>query len=208
MLDCIWDCIDVSSPHTYKLPVPPHLLQDTDYIKISRYPLKIDSDDEKFLDVYGTYPVEIHESTIEGAGRGVFASIFLPKGMTIAVYGCSVVPRFSRKHGDFVYAMEYDSNYTMLGFSNPTSKCGVAQLLNDRFHPITEKDFEGYSSKNSESEYNVDAYRKNPYLFITTRDVYEGEELFFQYGEDYWRYFNKYYATECGGRIRGSDCLE
>lgn len=107
----------------------------------------------------------IHVDTSPKGGYGVFASKFIPKGTEIEVARLLPLPPYDRKK--MTELPKYDYNY-----SDDTT-CIV---------------FGFGSLYNHSADVNVEYYIDDKDLmhYTTTRDVQPGEELFVNYGDDYF----------------------
>jgi hypothetical protein len=125
--------------------------------------------------------LDLKPSTIPNAGLGVFAKANIPEGIIIAEYRGAI---FLNEHLNIMHL-----NDKCVSLSEDTFIAGtncIAGFINDII------DFEE-SKKNKkiilipELEYNCFIKRSHHKMFvITKREIKEGEEIFIQYGNDYW----------------------
>lgn len=137
---------------------------------------------------------EIKTSTIPGAGRGVFALKPIPKNVCIMMYSgvlyTSQVFEKRIKETDCKYILEaVDSDRrTKYIDCNPTlispEHCGPAGFLNDCQNPY-QRAVLTHLDKKVMRHLGYNVYFDN-YELYTLRHIQPGEELFVDYGDDYW----------------------
>jgi hypothetical protein len=125
--------------------------------------------------------LQLKPSTIPNAGIGVFAKADIPEGVIIAEYRGAI---FLSEHLNVLTMNDRGINLNQDAFI-AGNNC-VAGFINDIV------DFEE-SQKNKRIilipglEYNCFYKRSHHKMFvITQRDIKEGEELFVEYGNEYW----------------------
>ena len=131
--------------------------------------------------------LRVKKSSVEGAGKGVFAKVDLPKGARVAEY-TGVVCR------DEDYAYDNEGDYVIL-FSIGKGRvidprkgnAGVAHFINHSCEP------------------NCHAFQEGDRIFIETlRRMKAGEELFYNYDVRLGRRANaedrRKYACRCGSK--------
>lgn len=114
---------------------------------------------------------EIRTSTIEGAGMGLFAKCALREEDTIGYYTGEVITEKEFHHADrpfSAYVLWVCSNHIIIG-EGP--KAGYTRFINHSDKP---------------NAFLVVSSRWKSARFETLRDIEPGEEIFFNYGEDYW----------------------
>ena len=120
--------------------------------------------------------LELKDSTINRAGRGVFARMLVPGNTVVCNY-----------EGIFVCAAsltpeEYDRNWYLWD-------TGYNSLLIDASDP-SNSNFARYINHNKEDLVNLYAVRHVPnclpvIAYVSKRDIQVGEELFVSYGDEY-----------------------
>lgn len=142
--------------------------------------------------------VEVRSSTIDGAGRGVFAIQTFRQGEYICSYvGSNKAP--SNLH-EFCYSLRSPSGVWKVG--NPSSLSDVGHIINDGASFCLDESwrddtgiFRVSSPKvvSSINEYLRSSQEKANVCFVDSsfrvhamRDINAGEELFYSYGVDYW----------------------
>lgn len=151
------------------------------------------------------FPVEIRESLIDGAGRGVFAIRNFDSGEYVCFYDGIIKSSGEIKsceENDFSLNCP-DSNRILVGFRKPRDPLGVGQIINDavRFELRSEWKRSDYCFCLSDQRIDnaIEQYMKNsleranvvfvkgkfPRLFAK-RSIHAGEELYYPYGSNYW----------------------
>ena len=143
--------------------------------------------------------VYIAPSTIQGAGRGVFANKNFKRGDYLAFYDGTIIDNTHEiTEQERIYALPLDDKtHRIIGFKQPTNKDGVAQLINDYvrfvFPDIYElSDFvRKIGHYFMESLNNSNVFTKSRKIgeqinFYASEDLKKGQELFFTYGTRYW----------------------
>lgn len=127
--------------------------------------------------IYGSFTVRT--SKIPGAGKGLFADGFLKKGSVLGRYEGTL------HRGDFSdnpYSFETDDGIIIL----PSEEC-IFRYINDLVHLEASK--RAGELRYHQGRYNVDWEEKFGHVFIITKcDIHPGDELYIDYGEDYWLY--------------------
>jgi len=139
------------------------------------------------------FDIYLKESSIPNAGFGVFTKDFIPKGAMIDEYVGDV---FMDMSVFSAYAFSVSEKVTIDAYALP--RCYMA-MLNDASHMSKQKVKKGkktvsimpefYSDKNgvilaNNCEFLV---KHNRVFVLASRDIMPEEELFIDYGEDYWR---------------------
>lgn len=157
--------------------------------------------------------VHVNKSRI-CSGKGVFASVFLPKGSFVSAYAGRRISKnddgihnrtreskIMRATSAYVYKLRDGSKIDGMqrhGGNRWWSAHGVAHLLNDAVHP----DVSGHDNNCDFQEISVPVSKKrtvdgrvrkrradgvvNRIYVVTTRNVKAGEELLVSYGVSYW----------------------
>jgi len=122
----------------------------------------------------------VKESTISGAGLGTFATQFIPKNIDLGKY-----------YGIISKIEPVDTTYTW----NILKK---DEYMNEYVEFIDGTDFKENNplryvngAKNEDERKLLNTVMKNQegnIHYYTSRDIYEGEELFIDYGVNYWKH--------------------
>ena len=150
--------------------------------------------------------VRLAQSTLPGAGRGVFVTLDLPDGAWVTPYSGRDLSMEGTKYPDrdfdaetelspleLDYALDAPSKCggrTRVGVSRPGLGDGVAQLCNDAIH-------EHVTGQRNNCEF--DWHGGEPYL-RTTRPVSAGEELLVEYHISYWLHPSRWGGLPVGTR--------
>lgn len=123
--------------------------------------------------------MKIKESTIDGAGLGTFAEQFIPKNTDLGKY-----------YGKISKEMPIDTTYTWTMFK--TDKFGniFKEFIDGKdFKENNPLRYVNAPKNNQESSLiNTEMVQKEGNIhYLTSRDIYKGEELFISYGDGYWR---------------------
>lgn len=120
--------------------------------------------------------VTVKDSLLPGAGKGLFARNFIPKGMLIVEYKGNVTNWRDVKHNDgnngYIY---YVSRNYVIDASR--TKSALARYANDARGIGRMK---GLSNNAEYVELGKKVYIKS------TKDIKAGEEIFVGYGKEYW----------------------
>ena len=149
--------------------------------------------DKKAQENEGIY---VKKSTIPDAGNGVFAKRFIPKGEKIIRYRGRIL------NGDQVMI---ENNYVkdrlfQLRFSHDVKENlfifndGLASKINDniKFEKYSAEDVTNYLERRQFKRHENTKLnckfevKKNRVYTIATQDIYKDEELFLDYGFNYW----------------------
>lgn len=119
--------------------------------------------------------LQIRKSTIEGAGKGLFTTVFIPHGTVIIEYTGDVVTWKEVED-------EYDNDYIYY--------VNAKVVINARHRPDSLgryiNDAEGF--KRVKGRHNNCIFRKDGHrVYIhATKDIEARSELFVSYGHEYW----------------------
>jgi len=122
--------------------------------------------------------LEVKDSTLPGAGRGLFTKVFVPKGTRITEYKGKVMTWKQAQ------ALPDEHNGYVFWFSNQRvidawqSPKGVAHFANDA------KGIVRKAGVVNNSEYETE---KGKCYIVATRNIPAGSEIFVGYGGEYWR---------------------
>lgn len=130
-------------------------------------------------------------SNIEGGGRGVFSSINVPKGEIIAEYKGQIYPpnaqlsdeqiRYSFTFPDYSIIVPYDN--TIARYINDTIDLRKTIQKGDLIYNKNKYNVDWLQIEDEDSSNPISNFR----LFIvTTKNIKKGDELFIDYGIDYW----------------------
>jgi SET domain-containing protein len=124
--------------------------------------------------------LEVKESNIPGAGKGLFTSKFIPKGSRIVEYkGRIRTWKEVEFEDDNLYIFYVTRNHIIDGSSYKKS---VARYINDA------KGLKKIKGLNNNAEFVRDGLR----IFVdATRDISAGAEIFVGYGAKYWQVIRK-----------------
>ena len=114
---------------------------------------------------------EVRRSTIEGAGKGLFTNVAIRTDDTIGYYTGEVIDEdeFNRSDRPFsAYALWVSRSHIIIG-EGP--KANHTRFINHSDEP---------------NAFLVVSTRWKTARFEALRDIQAGEEIFFDYGEDYW----------------------
>jgi len=119
--------------------------------------------------------LEIKESGIPGAGKGLFTTVLIPKGTRIVEYKGSVTTWDAVRHdatNAYIYFLK--PNYVIDARDHPKS---MARYVNDAQGLVRCKD------KRNNARFVADGLR----VFIEAiKDIQPGEEIYVAYGQKYW----------------------
>jgi SET domain-containing protein len=108
--------------------------------------------------------MEIRQSNLPDAGRGVFTKAFIPKGAFLGYYRGKIVNLDKVKDADYVLSLE-----------DGTSICGK-----------NSNHFSALLNCPTATQYSANVTFTPDGKLETVRDVKAGEELFVDYGRAYW----------------------
>jgi len=145
--------------------------------------------------------LEIKKSKKENAGNGVFTTKSYKKGEYVCFYDGE--ERNIQSEKDFSYSINnpYDNKVRIGFYDSVRNKDGVGQFINDYcmfdLSDNLRDDMGFYKLNNISIDYKMELYEnisldnsnvvlKENFKFLTKRDINLGEELYFNYGLDYW----------------------
>jgi hypothetical protein len=117
------------------------------------------------------YKLSLKQSKIKDAGLGVFAEEFIPKGKLIGNYDGKMIQR-KKKHFDPDYSMEINEKYVVDGSYYPRP---LTSMINDTYK----------TKKKYNCEFIVRESKKRVEVH-SIRPIAEGDELYIDYGNEYW----------------------
>ncbi|HUC80898.1 MAG TPA: SET domain-containing protein-lysine N-methyltransferase [Flavisolibacter sp.] len=119
--------------------------------------------------------LEIKDSGIPGAGKGLFTNVFIPKGTRIVEYKGSVTTWDAvRNDATNAYIYFLKPNYVIDARDHPKS---LARYVNDAQGLVRSKE------RWNNAKFTPDGLR----VFVeATKDIQPGEEIFVSYGKKYW----------------------
>jgi SET domain-containing protein len=125
-----------------------------------------------------TWSLEVRESGIHEAGRGLFTLEDIPKDVFIGYYE-GTITRDPKKLS--LYSFEISPKYVIDALAYP--RCYLA-MVND--------------ARNSKFKYNCEfrmeshkSVKKRKIALYSTKKILKGSELFANYGDDYWNTVSK-----------------
>jgi SET domain-containing protein len=120
--------------------------------------------------------LEIKESNIPGAGKGLFTTEFIPKGTRIVEYKGRIRTWKDVKNEDGNYYIFYVTRNRIIDGSNYLKS--FARYINDA------KGLKKIKGLNNNTEFVRDGLK----VFVeATRNIPAGTELFVGYGKEYWQ---------------------
>lgn len=144
--------------------------------------------------------VYVAKSSLPDAGRGVFAG----QDFTVDDY-LMYYDGYIKENDNFmtskeeVYAICVENNKTLIGYSKPRHKFGIAQLCNDYCCPKVSEELSFVSLEHrvkllavsfleylSESLKHENIVSDDNISFCTKYNIKKGDEFFFHYGICYW----------------------
>ncbi len=124
--------------------------------------------------------LEVKESNIPGAGRGLFTSKFIPKGTRIVEYKGKIRTWKEVRHDDGNYYIFFVTQNHIIDAA--TYKKTLARYINDA------KGLKKIKGLNNNTEFVCDNLR----VFVeSTRDIAAHAEIFAGYGKEYWQVIRK-----------------
>ncbi len=120
--------------------------------------------------------VEVKESTLPNAGKGLFAKDFIPKGSLIVEYKGKITnwKEVDDKDGNNGY-IYYVKKHHVIDASR--HRGALARYANDA------KGLQREKGINNNAEYVEDGLQ----VFIKSKkDIYPGQEILVEYGKEYW----------------------
>ena len=151
--------------------------------------------------------VELKQSNIPGAGRGVFATKNIKVGDLITFYPADYIcykyktgeyiiltSEIAHKAGykdtdcNFEYCLRVDNNYSVIGDPRIcNNNTYIGHLINDGYLPSkTDTSVEYYLNSSKKSNCCFHSINGLQMVIIATKDINIGEELYITYGHKYW----------------------
>ncbi|HEX8277675.1 MAG TPA: SET domain-containing protein-lysine N-methyltransferase [Segetibacter sp.] len=119
--------------------------------------------------------LEVKESTIPGAGKGLFTNQFIPKGSKIAEYKGKIRTWKEVQYDDTNYYIFHVNENHVIDAGR--HKKSLARYINDA------KGLKKIKGLKNNAEFVVDGLK----VFVqATRDIAAGAEIFVGYGKEYW----------------------
>lgn len=124
----------------------------------------------------------VKRSTIAGAGRGLFAKTFIPKGSVITEYKGKITTWEEADHADGtnLYIYYVSKNHVIDAKGNTEA---FAHFANDA------KGATKMKGVVNNAEYRVSGKRV---FVVAIKNIAAGEEIFISYGKQYWDTLKKY----------------
>jgi SET domain-containing protein len=126
--------------------------------------------------------LQVKRSRIRGAGKGLFTSVFIPKGTKISEYKGRISTWNDARHeeGNNAYIFYLNRNHVI---DAKGSKLSLAHFANDG------KGLNRDKANTNNAKYITEGKR----VYIeATRDIEPGEEILVGYGKEYWDTIRKY----------------
>lgn len=124
--------------------------------------------------------LEIKESNIEGAGKGLFTNKFIPKGTRIAEYKGKIRTWKEVEYEDENYYIFYVNENHVIDAGK--RRKSIARYINDArgLHKI--------KGLLNNAVFNIDNLKV---FVVSTKDIPAGAEIFVGYGKEYWDVIRK-----------------
>ncbi|MCW3111157.1 MAG: nuclear protein [Segetibacter sp.] len=120
--------------------------------------------------------LEVKESNIPGAGKGLFTHRFIPKGTRIVEYKGRIRTWKEVENEDDNFYIFYVTEDRIIDASK--YKKSPARFINDA------KGLQKIKGLNNNAQFVVDGLR----VFVeATKDIPAGSEIFLGYGKEYWQ---------------------
>jgi SET domain-containing protein len=120
--------------------------------------------------------LEVKESNIPGAGKGLFTNQFIPKGSRIVEYKGRIRTWKEVENEDENYYIFYVTEEHVIDASR--YKKSPARFINDA------KGLQKIKGLNNNAQFIIDGLR----VFVeATRDIASGSEILVSYGKEYWQ---------------------
>ncbi len=119
--------------------------------------------------------LEVKESNIPGAGKGLFTNEYIPKGTKIVEYKGKIRKWEELQYNHSNYYIYYvNDNHVIDGGSNKKS---LARYINDA------KGLKKIKGLTNNAEFICDGLRV---FVVSTKNIPAGAEIFVGYGKEYW----------------------
>ncbi|MCW3112166.1 MAG: nuclear protein [Segetibacter sp.] len=124
--------------------------------------------------------LEVKESNIPGAGKGLFTGKFIPKGTRIVEYKGRIRTWKDVENEDTNFYIFYVNENRIIDASR--YKKSPARFINDA------KGMQKIKGLNNNAQFVVDGLR----VFVEAiKDIPAGSEIFLGYGKEYWQVIRK-----------------
>ncbi|WP_018612068.1 SET domain-containing protein [Segetibacter koreensis] len=124
--------------------------------------------------------LEVKESNIPGAGKGLFTNKFIPKGARIVEYKGRIRTWKEVQHDDFNYYIFFVAENHIIDASRHKKSFG--RYINDA------KGLQKINGLHNNAEFVIDGLK----VFVqATKNIAAGAEIFVSYGKDYWAVIRK-----------------
>ena len=149
---------------------------------ITRSNKALSSGFQKFImeDLLNPY-LRVRTSTLPGAGKGLFTTIFIPKGMMVTEHTGKIVTmkEATLEDDNNAYLFYVNRNHVIDGKAD---KKMVARYINDAMG------FTRVPGHKNNAQYVVENKRA---FIVAKKDIPAGSEIFVSYGKDYWTVLKK-----------------
>lgn len=132
----------------------------------------------------------VKDSTIPGAGQGLYTDTFIPKGTRIIEYTGKVTTWEEADHQEGLNVYIYFLNDDHV-IDAARRKKSLARYANDA------RGMKKIKGINNNSEY---VEEENRVFIDATRNIEAGSEILVSYGKEYWDVLKKNYADAAAGR--------
>ena len=127
------------------------------------------------MDIVKDKDLKVKNSKIKGAGKGLFTKVDIKKGQLISMFqGTRTFKQPPNKYMTYVVYVS-DGSYI-----NTFHIPGKAKYANDAQYNSL------YNNNSDITECEVDGILES--FLIATRDIKAGEEIYLDYGSEYWKY--------------------
>jgi SET domain-containing protein len=183
IMDDLIELIDNSSEYPdkdLKSQLEPYVYYKVKQYKKLNKPFEISTcpDTSKYCEIFDT----------EFIGQGVRAIDYIPKNTVIGCYlGCIKLQRTDKV--DWKYSFAFALNPYVIDGSDKKS---MMSIVNHSRDPNVDIDYQYHI---------VDGKKQCHIVFITKKHIFTGEELYIDYGDDYWKWASKNGMIELGRMV-------
>ena len=134
--------------------------------------------------------LEVKESNIPGAGKGLFTKTFIAKGTRITEYKGRIRTWKEVEYDDSNYYIFYVNEDHVIDAAR--NKKSLARYINDA------RGLQKIKGLNNNAEFVVDGLKV---FVVAIKDIQPGSELFLGYGKEYWDVIRTNLEAEKKSRI-------